>query len=369
MTKELELAGLSLKQLEAVVEDNLLSFVVVGTTLMHIRDSGKYAKAVNPDTGENYGTFSEYMRCRWEPSRRHLYRCITGVAIRGYLQKVSDPALLPSHLEPIQPLSKLASPKQVELDKADPEDWARGWKKAIKIAGDQEPTEKQVKQAVDEILKKRKADKLPEPEPFEGADAVLVGDATDPKWLASMPEDKFDLLLTDPPWEEKSLETYVAAGKAALKCLRPGGVLAIYFGKIFLPEVIRAVNDYLNYEWMFSIYYPGGRVRIRKAEVYDCWRPVGIFRKPGPRTPAIYEPDLIDSGGREKDAHEWQQSIGPARLFVRRYSAVGGAVLDPFVGGGTFALAAKLEGRHFLAFDKNPATVKIAIDRVTRGTA
>lgn len=366
MTKALIPSGLSLKELEKIIEENLLSFMVVGAALMDVRDNEKYAKTNNPDTGENYRTFTEYMKSRWTANRAYGYQCLTATIIRRYLEKSAAADFLPITERQIRPLSKLASPKQVELNKEDPEDWVRAWKRAIKLADGQEPTDKLVKKAVDEILTKRKAANLPEPSDWAGEEGIFVGNALDPAWLKELPEAAFDMLITDPPWAEDSIECYDAAGRAALKCLRPGSVAAIYFGKIYLPEVIAAVNRYLDYEWLFCFYYPESQVRIRKAAVYDCWRPVGIFRKPGTHELPPYSRDILQAP-REKGTHPWQQALDPARELIRRYTKRGSIVLDPFVGGGTFPLAAKMEGRKFLAFDINEDTVKLATKRIQDG--
>lgn len=39
-------------------------------------------------------------------------------------------------------------------------------------------------------------------------------------------------------------------------------------------------------------------------------------------------------------------------------------MLDPFIGSGTTAVAAKLTGRHYIGFEINPKYYQIALDRV-----
>lgn len=46
------------------------------------------------------------------------------------------------------------------------------------------------------------------------------------------------------------------------------------------------------------------------------------------------------------------------RNVILRYSQEGDTVLDPFVGGGTTAVEAKLTNRNFIGFDINPAAVE-----------
>ncbi len=48
------------------------------------------------------------------------------------------------------------------------------------------------------------------------------------------------------------------------------------------------------------------------------------------------------------------------RNLILRYSQKGDVVLDPFVGGGTTAIEAKLTGRNFIVIDINPNAVELS---------
>ena len=48
------------------------------------------------------------------------------------------------------------------------------------------------------------------------------------------------------------------------------------------------------------------------------------------------------------------------RNIILRYSNEGDVVLDPFVGGGTTAVEAKLTHRNFFGFDINPAAIELS---------
>lgn len=48
------------------------------------------------------------------------------------------------------------------------------------------------------------------------------------------------------------------------------------------------------------------------------------------------------------------------RNLILRYSTEGDTVLDPFVGGGTTAVEAKLTNRNFIGFDINPEAVELS---------
>ena len=80
--------------------------------------------------------------------------------------------------------------------------------------------------------------------------------------------------------------------------------------------------------------------------------PVGAFLGPVPAT---------KSGALYGMHAYWSKKPHDAiRAFVRHYSAPGGVVLDPFCGSGGTLLAALLEGREGIGFDRSPAAVFIA---------
>ena len=51
------------------------------------------------------------------------------------------------------------------------------------------------------------------------------------------------------------------------------------------------------------------------------------------------------------------------RNLILRYSQAGDTVLDPFVGGGTTAVEAKLTGRNFIGVDINPRAIEISNEK------
>lgn len=52
------------------------------------------------------------------------------------------------------------------------------------------------------------------------------------------------------------------------------------------------------------------------------------------------------------------------RRLIQLYTFVDEIVLDPFMGSGSTALAARESGRHFVGFDTNPAYITLAEERL-----
>ena len=69
-------------------------------------------------------------------------------------------------------------------------------------------------------------------------------------------------------------------------------------------------------------------------------------------------------GNNEKRFHPTQKPVKLFAKIIEDFTNNGDIVLDPFIGSGTTALAAKLLGRNYLGIEKNPEYVKIANDRL-----
>jgi DNA modification methylase len=63
-------------------------------------------------------------------------------------------------------------------------------------------------------------------------------------------------------------------------------------------------------------------------------------------------------GPEERPLHPWQQALEPVRHWIRQVSEPGELVVDPFVGSGTTAVAAVLEGRRFIGCEIDPGCVE-----------
>jgi site-specific DNA-methyltransferase (adenine-specific) len=360
-----------LHQLEKTIEDNLLAFVFVGNALIEVRERRLYETEKNPDTGESYRTFGEYMRGRWKPSVTHLYRFINATFIQNYLNENSPIGeFSPSHETQLRPLSKLASHNQVELGKKDPAIWLQAWQGAIKIAGNKEPTESQVARAVDIIIKANHRPKGIIAPAWVGdmaLDCVYMADSTSLDFLQTLPENSIDMIFTDPPWDAESLVCYEAAGRLANRVLKLGSYLAIYCGKMFLPEILDILGKWLDYAWTMCVYQPDNNhsTSHQGVGIFEAWRPIAIYRKPGEKRECRFEPDALKCT-RQKDWHDWQQGIEPIKKYIGQLTDPGEIILDPFIGGGTIMVAARILGRHYLGFDRDEEAVKNTIVRLSQ---
>lgn len=70
--------------------------------------------------------------------------------------------------------------------------------------------------------------------------------------------------------------------------------------------------------------------------------------------------------GAKYREHQTQKPVDLMRPIVRTVAPEGGLVLDPFCGSGTTGVAARLEGRRFLGFERDAGHVATSIERMEK---
>jgi hypothetical protein len=150
--------------LEQTIKQGLDTFVEVGEALLEIRDSRLYRI--------EHGTFEEYCKGKWGMSIRHADRLMIGAKAVDAIKQSGPIGLVPQAESQARPLTKLR-----------PEDQPKAWQKAVEIAGGEQPTAKQVSQAVVEISK---ADETPNNE---------IMPTQEPQKIAKLPKYKPDLAM------------------------------------------------------------------------------------------------------------------------------------------------------------------------------
>lgn len=184
-----------------------------------------------------------------------------------------------------------------------------------------------------------------------------------------IPSGSIDLVLTDPPYDDKALPLYGDVSQLAARVLRPGGLLLTYAGVYQLPAIYNLMNPHLQYVWTISLTYGGGTDIFRKYGIEQGWKAILIYGR------APIEPwwdhlaDVLQGGGEEKSDHEWQQALAEASALVHQLCPESGTVLDPMMGSGTTCLAAKALGRKYIGIEKEQTTYDDAVDRVNHGDA
>lgn len=174
-------------------------------------------------------------------------------------------------------------------------------------------------------------------------------------------------VVTDPPYiTDDAVELHSQLADFALDVLPPHGALVVMTWQPILPAVLASMSrPRLVYRWTAAwTFETTARTPERKPRVFDGWKPILVFHKDGWTDDTTYLYDVVVSRDADKESHEWGQNVGGFRQLVRAVSNAGDTVCDPFVGGGTTAVAALAESRLFIGADNDLASVGVARERI-----
>jgi site-specific DNA-methyltransferase (adenine-specific) len=219
------------------------------------------------------------------------------------------------------------------------------------------------------------------PLPFE----LFAQDAV--TWLASLPGESVDLVITDPAYE--SLEKHRAVGTTTR--LKHSKSSSNDWFKIFpnarFGELFREIHRVLRKDTHFYLLCDAETMFVAKpaAELagFKFWKPlvwdkatIGMgyhyraryelilfFEKGKRRLNDLGIADII-SVPRIRGGYPAEKPAEVADVLIRQSSAPGNLVIDPFMGSGSVGIAAARLGRRFLGNDLNPAAVRIAAHRL-----
>ncbi len=180
-----------------------------------------------------------------------------------------------------------------------------------------------------------------------------------------------DLILTDPPYPREFLPLWDDLAAWAATSLRPGGLLAAYSGQSYLPMVYHMLASRLEYVWTAALPTGGSsqivwRNGITKIpfNVRTKWKPVLVFAAMGGERGFSIPTDLFPGSKKTAEHHPWEQHIDPALKMVEALSKPDDLVCDPFLGSGTFGIAAMRAGRRFVGAEIEREAYDTALDRL-----
>lgn len=177
------------------------------------------------------------------------------------------------------------------------------------------------------------------------------------------PEKQLDLILTDPPYGIKYIDEWKKLGKFAGTYLKENGFLITYSGQTNIIPVLKILNNYLDWYWMFSLRHSGNNQLITHRNIFCGWKPILVFQNGFSKTTEKTD-DVIEGSGREKSEHEWQQSLDELGALVDHFSKPGDTVCDPFMGSGTTILSAIKKKRYAIGIEKDIVTFDDAKERL-----
>lgn len=189
-------------------------------------------------------------------------------------------------------------------------------------------------------------------------------------------DNSIDLIFTDPPYPREYLHVYGWLAQEAARVLKPGGFVLAMCGGLWLDQIY-----HLFWQSELTYFYELQFKSTQNAPIvwkhYEDKNPYPIVAraKSGllyckgasgrPRVGGMH--NLFEQGNGFSEAkiyHSWGQDVNSARYYIDYLSAPGDIVLDPFIGGGTTAVACELIGRRGIGFDVDPAALITTRDRL-----
>ena len=173
-----------------------------------------------------------------------------------------------------------------------------------------------------------------------------------------------DCIITDPPYPKEYIECWSKLSRFAKRVLKPNGFCIAYSGQMNLPEVMKRMNEHLDYYWTFSLMHTGSRQLINGINLFCGWKPILVYQN---NFSKIKKPidDFINGTGIEKKYHKWQQAEIELNSIIENFTNIGDTILEPFAGGGTTILASLNNKRNIIASEIIEESYNICKKRIS----
>jgi len=188
---------------------------------------------------------------------------------------------------------------------------------------------------------------------------------------AVVPAGTASFILTDPPYLRKDgtfLDLWTSLSLVGERILKSGKLLVCYTGTYCLDRSMEALGSHLRYVWASAVVYPSFADTIHALRIKNYFKLALLFSK-GPYEPLLnrfWFKDLVDGDGYKglKTSHPWQQGVKEAEIFIESLTEEGDLVVDPCLGSGTVAVAAKKLNRRFVGCDTDKNCVNETLKRL-----
>jgi 16S rRNA G966 N2-methylase RsmD len=179
-----------------------------------------------------------------------------------------------------------------------------------------------------------------------------------------IPDGSIDCIITDPPYPYEFIEVWSKLSRVAKRVLKPNGYCIAYSGQMNLPEVIKRMNEHLNYYWTFSLIHTGSRQLINGRSLFCGWKPILVFQNGFKKLDKPFD-DFIMGTGIEKTHHKWQQAELELKHLINNFTKEGDVIMEPFAGGGTTIIAALKLNRNIIAAEINETSYNVSKQRIS----
>lgn len=241
------------------------------------------------------------------------------------------------------------------------------------------------------------------PVPAAMLDRVLLGDSR----KMALPDESVHLMVTSPPYNARKRydddltldeylallrdvfrETYRVLVKGGRACInvanlgrKPYIPLASFINQIMLEEgflmrgeIVWDKGGSAGSSTAWGSWQSASNPTIRDVHEYILVFSKGRFKRERlGRENSISRDDFLEytksvwrfsTVSARRIGHPAPFPVELPRRLIQLYTFVDEIVLDPFMGSGSTALAARESGRHFVGFDTNPAYITLAEERL-----
>jgi len=182
---------------------------------------------------------------------------------------------------------------------------------------------------------------------------------------ADIKNNSVDLIITDPPYGEEAIKLYKDLGEFAKRVLKDGGSLITYAGQYTLLDVMNVLYDSgLKYWWTLCAIEGSTNTMIHPRKVFCTWKPILWYVKGEKSNNIDYMRDSMKLDV-SKDLHKWEQPIDFVEKIIESLTVKNQVVLDPFMGSGTFGVAAHRLERNFIGIEKDEEVYNRAKGRIS----
>jgi hypothetical protein len=138
-------------------------------------------------------------------------------------------------------------------------------------------------------------------------------------------------------------------------------------GHYWLNLIFKMFEDEkeLSYFWCYTLPTHDSPKIWPRNTVATAKSILAYYKMPAPRGPRLGNVLGHYSGRKDKRFHHWGQCVDTARYYIDCFTWPGDLVCDPFLGGGTTAVACGLIGRRWVGFDIDPAALRISNRRLS----
>jgi site-specific DNA-methyltransferase (adenine-specific) len=210
-----------------------------------------------------------------------------------------------------------------------------------------------------------------EPYYHEKAGVIYCADCMD--ILPKIPDKSIDLVLTDPPYGLNYQYSGYEDTEQNLINLIDGifPTLLIISERIALTCGHTNIWKYPQSDWVGCWYY--GTTNSRNSWGFTSWQPILFYGKDpylatgqGARSDVLKDAHAPDHLLKNK-LHSCPKPIEFIRKLISRCSVFGDdIILDPFLGSGTTAVAAKQLGRKYIGIEISEKYCEIAVQRLSQ---